>query len=156
MTVPKVARPETLVGYDEDVLLWSQQQARLLREGRFSELDIEHLADEIEDVGKSEKRELSSRCAVLIAHLLKWRFQPSIRSGSWRATIRGQRERIEMALDETPSLKSLMREAKWRRGVWIDAREQAAKEMRLKKDILPIEPPWSVENALDPDFWPTA
>ena len=95
MTVAKVARPETLVSYDEDVLLWSRQQARLLREGRFSELDVEHLADEIEDVGKSEKRELASRCAVLMAHLLKWRFQPSIRSSSWRATIRDQRKRIE-------------------------------------------------------------
>jgi hypothetical protein len=156
MTVAKVASPEPLVGYDEDVLVWSQQQARLLREGRFAELDIEHLADEIEDVGKSEKRELSSRCAVLMAHLLKWRFQPSFRSSSWRATILGQRERIEMALDETPSLRNLMRDAKWRRGVWIDAREQAVKEMRLKKDILPSDPPWSIEEARDPDFWPTA
>lgn len=96
MTVAK-ARPEPLVGYDDDVLLWSQQQARLLREGRFAELDIEHLADEIEDVGKSEKRELASRCAALIAHLLKWRFEPSIRSESWRATINVQRKRIGVA-----------------------------------------------------------
>ena len=54
---PSPAKP----GYDEDVILWAQEQARLLREGRFSELDIEHIADEIEDVGKSEKRELASR-----------------------------------------------------------------------------------------------
>ena len=62
--------------YDKDVLLWSQEQARLLRAGRFDELDIEHLADEIEDVGKSEKRELANRMAVLLAHLLKWHVQP--------------------------------------------------------------------------------
>jgi hypothetical protein len=64
------------------VILWSQEQARLLRAGRFSELDIEHLADEIEDVGKSEKRELASRMVVLLAHLLKCRVQPKNRGAS--------------------------------------------------------------------------
>ena len=154
MTVAKVARAEKLVGYDEDVLLWSQQQARLLREGRFSELDVEHLADEIEDVGKSEKRELASRCAVLMAHLLKWRFQPSIRSGSWRATIRDQRKRIEIALKVTPSLKAVMRESDWREDVWLDAQSQARKDMRLKSDPWPTEQLWPVELCLDPEFWP--
>ena len=153
MTVAKM-RPETLVGYDDDVLLWSQQQARLLREGRFAELDIEHLADEIEDVGKSEKRELASRCAVLFAHLLKWRFQPSIRSDSWLATVRVQRARVALALKETPSLKAVMRHPNWRRDVWLDALSQARKDMRAKADLLPDEPPWSIEDALDPDFWP--
>jgi hypothetical protein len=66
------------------VILWSQEQARLLRAGRFSELDIEHLADEIEDVGKSEKRELASRMAVLLAHLPKCRVQPKNRGASWQ------------------------------------------------------------------------
>jgi len=80
--------------YDKEVILWSQEQARLLRAGRFSELDIEHLADEIEDVGKSEKRELAGRLAVLLAHLLKWSRQPEKRSNSWRATIKDQRKRI--------------------------------------------------------------
>ena len=60
-----------LTGYDADVVAWSSEQAALLRAGRFSELDIEHLADEIEDVGRSEERELGSRMAVLLAHLLK-------------------------------------------------------------------------------------
>jgi hypothetical protein len=68
------------VSYDQDVILWSQEQARLLRARRFAELDIEHLADEIEDVGKSEKRDLASRMAVLLAHLLKWKSQPESRS----------------------------------------------------------------------------
>ena len=68
--------------YDKDVILWSEDQARLLRAGRFAELDIEHLADEIEDVGKSEKRELASRVAALLAHLLKWSSQPQTRTNS--------------------------------------------------------------------------
>ena len=154
MTLAKVARPEMLVGYDGDVLLWSQQQARLLREGRFAELDIEHLADEIEDVGKGEKRELASHCAVLMAHLLKWRFQPSIRTGSWRSTIRVQRDRIALAIKGTPSLKTVMRDPDWREGVWLDGLLQARKDMRVKAETLPHTPPWTVEDALDPDFWP--
>src|SRR5271165_1413041 len=96
--------------YDKDVILWSQEQARLLRAGRFAELDIEHLADEIEDVGKSEKRELANRMAVLLAHLSKWNGQPESRTNSWRATISHQRKRIALAIKETSSLKRVMRD----------------------------------------------
>jgi len=94
----RLAATSTKSSYDEDVILWAEEQARLLRAGRFAELDIAHVADEIEDVGKSEKRELASRMAVLLAHLLKWRFQPARRTGGWRATIVDQRKRIALAL----------------------------------------------------------
>ncbi len=154
MTIAKVVPLSELVGYDEDVLLWSQQQARLLRERRFAEIDVEHLADEIEDVGKSEKRELASRCTVLLAHLLKWRLQASFRSNSWRATILDQRRRIAMVLDETPSLNSSLRDPGWREGVWLDARASARKEMRAKTDVLPATMPWPWEAIFDSNFWP--
>ncbi len=65
--------------YEKDVVRWAQEQARLLREGDFAHFDIEHVADEIEDVGKAEQRELASRTAVLLGRLLKWRFQPQLR-----------------------------------------------------------------------------
>ena len=64
------------INYERDLALWSRQQAALLRSGKWAELDIEHLEDEIEDVGKSERREIISRMAILIAHLLKWQYQP--------------------------------------------------------------------------------
>lgn len=64
--------------YEKDVVLWAQEQAALLRSGQFSKLDVEHVEDEIEDVGRSEKRELASRMAVLHAHLLKWQAQPNL------------------------------------------------------------------------------
>jgi hypothetical protein len=140
--------------YDTDVILWSQEQARLLRSGRFAELDTEHLADEIEDVGKSEKRELASRMAVLLAHLLKWQTQPDVRSTSWRATIVVQRKRIGLAVKETPSLKSVMRNRDWQEGVWLDAIAQAQKEMGLAGDELPETCPWTMEQAADQNFWP--
>jgi len=140
--------------YETDVILWSQEQARLLRAGRFSELDIERLADEIEDVGRSEKRELANRMAVLLAHLLKWRSQPQNRTNSWRATISDQRKRIALAIKETPSLKAVMRAPDWREDVWLDARTQARKETGLADVDLPESCPWSMDQACDQEFWP--
>jgi hypothetical protein len=144
----------TATPYDKDVILWSQEQARLLRAHRFSELDIEHLADEIEDVGKSEKRELASRMAVLLAHLLKWRSQPEKRSNSWRATISDQRKRIALAIKQTPSLKAVMRDPDWQEDTWLDARAQARNETGLAEEDLPEACPWSMEQAADAEFWP--
>jgi hypothetical protein len=140
--------------YDKDVILWSEEQARLLRAGRFAELDIEHLADEIEDVGKSEKRELASRMAVLLAHLLKWTRQPECRTKSWRATIRDQRRRIALAIKETPSLKAMMRDPVWQEDIWLDARAQARRETDLAEHALPEASPWTMDQAADQDFWP--
>lgn len=74
--------------YEQDVVAWAQEQAALLREGKFSAVDVEHIADEIEDVGKSEQRELSSRMAVLLADLLRWQYQPGRRGSSWQRTIK--------------------------------------------------------------------
>jgi hypothetical protein len=144
----------TATSYDKDVILWSEQQARLLRAGRFAELDIEHLADEIEDVGKSEKREFASRMAVLLAHLLKWSRQPKVRSNSWRSTIVDQRKRIALAIKATPSLRAVMRDPDWREDIWLDARSQARKETGLAEDELPEACPWTMEQAADRDFWP--
>ena len=88
--------------YDGDVVAWANEQARRLRAGEFHRLDIEHIADEIEDVGKSEQQELVNRVALLIAHLLKWHYQPGHRSRSWENTIREQRRRCQRRLKKTP------------------------------------------------------
>jgi Domain of unknown function DUF29 len=152
---PKAAGARSAAApYDRDVIRWSEQQARLLRAGRFAELDIEHLADEIEDVGKSEKREFASRMAVLLAHLLKWSRQPKKRSNSWRSTIVVQRKRVALAIKATPSLKAVMRDPDWREDMWLDALAQAQKETGLAEDELPEACPWTMEEAADPDFWP--
>ena len=144
----------TGTSYDKDIILWSQEQARLLRERRFSELDIEHLADEIEDVGKSEKRELASRMAVLLAHLLKWSRQREKRGRSWRATIALQRKRIALAIKATPSLKAVMRDQDWQEDVWLDALARASEETGLAVEDFPDACPWTMEQAADPEFWP--
>ncbi len=71
--------PEGAEFYDTDIVAWANEQARLLRAGRLDRLDIEHIADKIEDVGTSEQRELANRMADLLAHLPKWQFQPERR-----------------------------------------------------------------------------
>ncbi len=144
----------TTTSYDKDVILWSQEQARLLRAGRFAELDVERLADEIEDVGKSEKRELASRMAVLLAHLLKWSRQPEMRTNSWRSTIIVQRKRVALAIKATPSLKAVMRDPDWREDMWLDALAQTQKETGLTAEDLPEACSWTMDQAADQSFWP--
>jgi hypothetical protein len=138
-------------GYEQDILAWSDQQAALLRAGRFDLLDILHIADEIEDVGKSEKRELRSRTAVLLAHLLKWQAQPDYRGKSWERTIRAQRKAIRLHLDEVPSLKAILRDRRWLSGVWADAVSQAAQETGL--EAFPEECPWDLAGEVLAEGW---
>lgn len=138
--------------YMADVVAWSREQAALLRAGRFDELDIEHLAEEIEDVGKSEQRELNSRFVVLLAHLLKWQYQSGFRGASWEATIKGQRRSIELHVRKVPSLKAKLNDPEWWEDVWTDALVLAYKETGLS--WLPEVCPWTVEEVRNPDFWP--
>jgi hypothetical protein len=141
---------------DRDAILWAEEQARLLRAFRFAELDIEHLAEEIEGMGKSERRDLAARMARLTAHFVTWRCQQESRTGGLRATICDARQRIALALKETPSLKAALRDQDWQDGVWLDARVQARSESAVKDDALPDACPWTMEQAADPDFWPAA
>ena len=110
--------------YENDVIAWANEQAAFIRAGQFNMLDLEHLADEIEDVGKSERRELRSRMAVLLAHLLKWQFQPSHRGSSWECTINDQRTMISRRLTRTPSLKPFLRTGELWQEAWADGRER--------------------------------
>ncbi|TRW90315.1 DUF29 domain-containing protein [Candidatus Methylobacter oryzae] len=92
--------------YETDVIAWANEQAAFIRAGRFDMLDLENIADEIEDVGKSEQREFMSHLAGLIAHLLKWQYQEGFRSKSWKRTINYKRKELSYNLKKTPSLKS--------------------------------------------------
>jgi hypothetical protein len=138
--------------YDEDVLAWSVEQAALLRERRWSALDIENLAEEIEDVGNSVRRELGSRMAVLIAHLLKWQFQPQLRSKSWLATIEVQREIIAIKLAKVPSRKHTLSDDACFLEIWKDALVIAIKDTGLYQ--FPRRPMWTTTEVLDSTFFP--
>ena len=140
--------------YDNDVIAWANEQARLLRAGRFDALDIEHIADEIEDVGKSEKREIKNRMIVLLSHLLKWGRQPERQGNSWRRTINVQRRDIVDCLKATPSLKPDLQHLEWLESVWAGALDMTVKETGLPFDAFPEECPWTVAQVLDGNFWP--
>ncbi|HBD1844119.1 TPA: DUF29 domain-containing protein [Salmonella enterica] len=138
--------------YDTDVVAWANEQAALLRAGKLSQLDLDNIAEEIEDVGKSEKRELASRMAVLLAHLLKWQFQPGRRGSSWQRTIREQRKSILLRVKKTPSLKNCLTDNEWMEEVWSDAVAAAAEETGL--DVFPEECIWNSNIILSDEFYP--
>jgi len=145
-------KAEKLTTYQQDIVAWAKEQARLIRAGRFDLLDLEHIADEIDDVGKSEARELESRMAVLIGHLLKYQHQPERRSTSWALTIKEQRKRIVLRLKRTPSLKAFFIEDERFDDAYLDGRLIAEKETGM--DDLPITCPWSIDEVLSPDWLP--
>lgn len=143
--------------YDTDILTWSEQQAALLRrmakgERVNDQVDWENVAEEIESVGISQKREVRSRLAVLCQHLLKWAFQPELQSRSWRATILVQRQELFAVIKDSPSLRPFAAQ------VLADAfdagRQRAENETGLLN--LPDACPWSVEAIMSADFWPEA
>jgi hypothetical protein len=140
--------------HDADFYSWTQEQARLLREQRLDELDAEHLIEELIDMGASQERELESRLAVLIAHLLKWAYQPERRGKSWRATVKEQRYRIERLLRKNPGLKSQLDEAF--DASWFSAVQKAVKETSLEEDAFPETCPFEIAQVLDAHFWPDA
>ena len=138
--------------YDDDFYAWTEEQARLLRAGEFSQLDIENIAEELESMGRSDKREIESRLEVLLMHLLKWQLQIKLRSPSWSGTIREQRRRIGKLLGESPSLRAvvdqLIPEA------YTEAREKAAEETGLAETSFPAVCPFTSKQVLSENFLP--
>ncbi|MCL6751404.1 DUF29 family protein [Nostoc sp. CCCryo 231-06] len=138
--------------YEQDFYLWIKTTAELLKQGRLTELDLENLIDEIETMGRSEKKALRSNLEVVLIHLLKYKYQAEKRSGGWRATIREHRKRLREALEESPSLKPYFGEVF---GLcYDDARLLAADETELHPATFPEQSPFTPEQALDPDFLP--
>lgn len=138
--------------YDRDFYAWANEQAALLRAGRLTEADIENIAEEIDSIGRGEKRELIDRLAVLLTHLLKWQYQPALRGNSWRLTIEEQRYRLENHLSDNPSLKSQLTQA--RQDAYKLALVQTERESGLPRSTFPAPCPFTYEEAVNPDFWP--
>ena len=138
--------------YREDYHAWALHNAELLRRGQLSEIDCENIAEELEDMGASKERELESRLGVLLAHLLKWVFQPERRGNSWRATIREQRRRVERVLRKNPSLKAKLDEAF--EEAYGDARLIAMRETGMDESVFPEISPFTLEQTLSDAYWP--
>lgn len=136
----------------EDAQAWYVEQAELLRARRFGELDVDVIAEELEDLGRSERRELRSRLAVVLAHLLKWQFQPERRGRSWLNSIERERDRIAVHLDDNPSLGreigNIVAEA------YRLARRDAAREAELALSLLPEDCPYAISDLLREGWLP--
>ena len=138
--------------YETDFYAWTQEQARLLRERRWSDLDLDNLVDEVESVGKSDKTQIESCLAVLIAHLLKWKYQPGRRGTSWTSTIFEQRGRLARLLKDSPSLGEFYRQAVGES--YTAARLLAAKETGIAFGLFPENCEFTPEQVLDLEFFP--
>lgn len=141
------------VSHEQDFYGWAMCSVELIRQGRLAEIDLEHGAEELENMGASRERELESRLGVLLAQLLKWRHQPELRGKSWRATIKDQRRRIEQLLQRNPSLNKLLPAAL--REIYGDAVLIATRETPFEEDTSPVECPFTLEQTLDDNFWPS-
>jgi hypothetical protein len=138
--------------YDQDFYAWANEQAALLRAGKLSAADIENIAEEIESMGRTEKRELVSRLTVLLAHLLKWQYQPDRRGKSWRGTIRNQRLDVSDHLADNPSLKAQLSDTI--AAAYERARNAAAAETDIDEVNFPAGCPWTFAQFMDAEFWP--
>lgn len=140
--------------YEQDYYQWTIETAKALKAKAFNKIDIDHLVEEIESMGASERRELQSRLEVLLTHLLKWQYQSVKQSRSWTLTIEEQRKRIKRLLEKMPSLKSGINEEI--RESYDYAVIKAAKESKLDKAAFPKELPYTLEQLLNENFYPTS
>jgi hypothetical protein len=137
--------------YDTDLYQWTIEQADALRRRAVNELDYDNLAEEIESVGRSERREIRSRLEILLIHLLKWHYQPEKQSASWRASVTEARQRIENVLIDNPSLRSFSAEA-LASAYRLAILDEAIRRLELLH--LPHACPWPIDDVLRDDFWP--
>ncbi|MGF1602117.1 MAG: DUF29 domain-containing protein [Thermosynechococcaceae cyanobacterium] len=138
--------------YDTDFVEWIDEAVTLLKQGKFSELDVANLIEEVEDLGKRDKRAAYSNLKVVLLHLLKWQFQSDKRSASWHSSIQEHRQCIQQILKDSPSLKNYLKQEY--RNCYNDARELASIETRLPLNTFPAECPYAVEQAQDSEFLP--
>ena len=146
--------------YNQDIQAWAQTQIQLLRQGQLSALDVDHLILELEEMGKSNQRELTSRLIILIAHLLKWEFQRqhlteqwrNFEGKSWRNTIIEQRLQLTLLLKQAPSLKSSLTQTLAE--AYPAARRLASQETDMEIDTFPETAPYTPVQLLDEHFYP--
>jgi hypothetical protein len=154
MTHPCTVMPlsQSPVSYDQDFNRWLEYTVELLKTRHFDELDIDNLVDELESMSRRDKREILSRLKIVLMHLLKWKYQPQKRSGSWESSIRTNRDEIAQILIDSPSLKNYPVQVLDQ--AYPLSRKNAASETGLALTIFPETSPFSIEDVLNQEFWP--
>ena len=138
--------------YKTDFYGWTKRQASLLQSEEYADLDLPNLIEEIEAMGRQQRQTVTSRFIILIAHLLKTKYQPQRKSSSWRRTIINQRTEIDVLLIGNKSLGNELPECF--ADAYLRALKSAQKETGLDLAVFPVDCPWSLEQILDPDWLP--
>jgi hypothetical protein len=144
--------PLDRVAYDDDFFRWTQEQAELLRAGKLEDIDLENLAEEIESVGRRDRRELNERLENLLIELLKWRVETGAQCGNWRSAICTQRRQIELILRDSPSLRQHLSQQV--QEAYCDAKARVIEALGLLRPDFPNECPYTLEQILSEDFLP--
>lgn len=143
MATVETSKLETL--YEQDETAWLEAMAALAAARRYAEMDFPNLSEYLADMARRDRREVFSRLVVLLAHLLKWEYQPGGRGGSWRGIIREQRRELRQLL-ESGTLRNhasaVLADA------YAEARRQTADEAEMSLDVFPVEIPWSLDAIL--------
>jgi hypothetical protein len=134
-------------GYEEDFAAWLEDQAQHARRGEIDALDLENIAEELEGMARSDRREIRNQLTVLLIHLLKYRFQPHRRSSGWLGTIGEQRSRIATVIDDSPSLQAFPSAIVGQ--CYAEARLRTAMQTRLPQTTFPTECPFGIAEVLD-------
>lgn len=142
--------------YEQDYYAWVKQTAELLQSNQWDALDLEHLIEEVVDLGKNQQRALQSALRLVLSHLLKWKYQPELRTRSWQITITRERLNIDELLQESPSLRRFLDDAQWMNTTYQRARREAMVETGLSEENFAIACPFSVDDILGLDFYPHA
>ncbi|WP_448573402.1 DUF29 domain-containing protein [Trichothermofontia sp.] len=138
--------------YETDYLAWLETTIDHLRDRRYEQVDWANLIEELEDMGRSERRRLESNTIIILLHLLKWQYQPQARTGSWEASIIEHRRQVREALQTSPSLKSFLHDILAK--CYFEAVKQARAETQLPLVTFPEACPYTIANLLDDNFLP--
>jgi Domain of unknown function DUF29 len=142
----------TRADYEQDFFAWTQEQAQVLRARETPGLDWDNLAEEIDSMGRRDRRKLEGRLRRILHHLLKWQVQPGLRGPSWRNTLIEQRRQAEKLLKESPSLRSSLRELVDE--AYPDAVRDAVNESGLRPQTFAADCPFTIDQILDPEYLP--
>jgi hypothetical protein len=139
--------------YEQDFYLWILSTANQIREGKFDAVDWDNVLEELESLGRSDKRELRNRLIVLLEHLLKlayWKYEKEANARGWLLTVTEQRRQIKVILKDSPSLKPFVEE------IFTESYQDAVKNAVIASglDIFPTESPFTQEDTLNPDWLP--
>ncbi|MGF1523700.1 MAG: DUF29 domain-containing protein [Leptolyngbyaceae cyanobacterium] len=149
---PTHSSPPNSTLYDQDYLGWLTETVRQLKQGDLAAVDVANLVEELEDMGRSERRAVESNLEVILMHLLKYRYQSEFCSNSWRFTLLEHRDRLAKSFRDSPSLKPYF--ANIFADCYAQARKKAAVETGIPLTTFPEDSPFTPDMTLDTDYLP--